>query len=351
MNKRIFTRMKAMGRDFRVDCATELEDAKFGRITPEEAEQKAIEKGFILSIPFKDFELDDSKLAVWTLEMTAAWIISRDRVSVLRHYEPSYKVARGWVPNRHRFPVPRTPVFTKPKRGHPGQGHDLVSFGPTNVIAQYYEYNGEEASFDRERGWWDTLHKELVAGRIRASGHLCFDEWAQEKNLLDSQSGPEQERLKLIIKNVTEEGGHGGGIPKTLWRYLSTHVEHEETVVRYQNVVLYRDLRFSAEEVMEAFHADGRTTSEYRRAQLYWRYREPPEINGDMSIAIAAWIRSEHINGFPRTKPTFSEVKRIIKENDVDNDWGFEDRAESAYRKFVQRLMDQLLEEDYSASR
>ena len=329
------------------DSQEELEQARIGRITPEEAERLAHEKGLgPLARSFKSFQLDDPKLAVWTFEMTAAWISWRDPARVLRHFGPAYSTARQWVQNTVIFPRQTNP-FVKPADGR--FGHDLHVFGPTNIREYFHEFDGKRASFDFEKSWWDKLYKELVAGRIHASGEICAEEWAEEKGLSADRSEFEKDRLKMMVANATETGDRRGGIPRAFWRHLTIGVSGGETVLRYQDAPLYRALKFDAEEVRNRFPADVENADQFGRAQLLWRYREPQTVNGDMSIAVAAMIRATHFDGFPRTKPMFSEVLEIITRHDAENKWGFEDRSDDASRKFVNRLMEKLLDDEYCA--
>ncbi len=155
-----------------------------GRLTPEEAERRAEKMGLT---PFKSVPAKisvDGLPDLWTPEMVATWIATKDPMKALRHHFESCQSSAVWLrnmPGRYHSGTAKLLSRAAPSRlFKPGSihanGYSKVSLTKTSFFDSYYDFDGELCAFPPFHEWFKEVKELLVAEQISSWGMVSDDD-------------------------------------------------------------------------------------------------------------------------------------------------------------------------------
>lgn len=262
---------------FRCDL---LNKVRLGELTPTEGEQVSRDTG---GEPFEvKFEISDGspKIATWTPEMVASWILKKDLRLILRHHEQCYTGKSIWVENEnvYRWPLDK-PAFLRESR----RGHDLIRLGRTSLFAPSFYFDGRRFDYSDLR-WFQHLREFLVEG-------------------------------KLIKAAGTEiDSGHKVPISPGDWQFLEFAPDEDgSTILKQRGSARYRNVTFLARSIRRVFPAaftqQRITVTNARR----WKDDLEKQPKGKRLMFYNV-LKEAYPDGFPLTFQSESERLATIRE-------------------------------------
>lgn len=144
-----------------------LAKVRSGELTPETAQEISTKQGGERFEVRFVYPAEDPTIAMWSPEMVAAWITTKDLSCVLRHCKDYYTGKSLWVKNNNVYSwPPEKPAFLQEKR----YGHDLIELGKTSLFVKGINFKGTPFDYSNMK-WFEKLREVLVDGRmVKATG-------------------------------------------------------------------------------------------------------------------------------------------------------------------------------------
>jgi len=170
-----------------------LELVREGVITPEDAEERAVERGMdsLISASWKGRSITEFR--AWSIEMTVAWLVWRSTRAVQLFYNPYRTQCFEWMRVRN----------AKASSGYERRALKAATLGDVRAKASH---SRKSLSYsDAVKALWDRLEKGPLSGSaLTVSGNeykiIAAEEWATLK--LDINDQGEARLLSAFAENV-----------------------------------------------------------------------------------------------------------------------------------------------------
>lgn len=265
-----------------VTCDDLIEEVKYGRMTPAEAEAEAARLGLRPLAPVPDAQkFDPMAEPWWTLPMTVAWIIWRNDWKVLENYDPYRLEWFDWIYREWRIGF----------EGDIHEGYILEQRKPATLPRLAL-----------------SIHFDTFADQSRKK-LLTFSE--AEKFLWNALQDSQ-----LEATGIPTDGEKRVSIPGFEWRDLKAYEERECDVVRYEAISRqgYNSIALRRQSVLSLWpniSADYRAGAPGRPTSMHLVVAEHSRRLADgfaeMSVVaesehLAQWLADTH-PGLPQLKP------------------------------------------------
>ncbi|UIK08991.1 hypothetical protein [Neorhizobium galegae] len=292
-----------------------------GRLTPEKAERRAKKFGLapFASVPAKiSF---DGLPDLWTPEMVATWIATKDPTRVIRHHFESCQSSAIWVrnmPGRYHSGTADLLSRAAPSRlFKPGsihaKGYSKVSLTKTSLFDSYYDFDGELCAFPKFHEWFQEVKELLAADQICSWG-------------------------------MVSEEDPGRKIRPDEWPFASFRQGGNGRAILYVgSAPVYVQIFFLGSEILEKFSSVG---SQYRA----WRTdtKALRSLSLSRRILIASMQKSEKFAlGFPINRLSKKDLHKEIWDciTDADLKKKYEVTSDAKFYNFISNAFEAYFEE------
>jgi hypothetical protein len=260
-----------------------IEEVKYGRMTPAEAEAERLGLGPLASVPDPQ-KFDPMSEAWWTLPMTVAWIVWRNDRDVLENYDPYRLEWFDWIYHKWRTGF----------EGAIHEGHFLEQRKPVTLPRLAL-----------------SVCLDTVAAQSREN-LVTFEE--AEKSLWNALQDNQ-----LQATGIPADGEKRVQIQDFEWRDLKAFEERERDVVRYEAISRrgYNNIALRRQSVLSLWppkdqnlSADYRTGAPGRPTPMHLVVAEHSRrlVDGSAEASIVAeskhlaqWLSDTH-SGLPQLK-------------------------------------------------